>query len=74
MACPACGAKDVKSVVRCGKYRAHICMKHCYEGCEYFSDFGGSSIVHCFFRDKLIEKHKKDAAEQALQEYADSNK
>ncbi len=63
--CPACGEKGAGSMVRCGKYRAYICMKHCYEGCEYFSDFGGTSIVHCFFRECMIEKRK--AAERAAE-------
>lgn len=61
--CPACGRNDANSMVRCGKYRAYVCMKHCYNGCEYFTDFGGTSITHCVFRERMIEKRK--AAELA---------
>ena len=68
--CSVCGAENVQSLVRCGKYRAYICEKHCGEGCEYFSGFE-TSIVHCFFRDKLIEQRKIEAAKRALQEFVD---
>lgn len=61
--CPACGKDNACGMVRCGKYRAYICMKHCYNGCEYFTDFGGTSITHCVFRERMIEKRK--AAELA---------
>ncbi len=56
--CPACGAENPHSMVRCGKYRAYICEKHCGEGCEYFSGHK-TSITHCFFREKKIEEKKK---------------
>lgn len=73
MACPKCGEKHPNSMVRCGKFRAYICEKHCNEGCEYFSGFE-TTHVHCFFRDKQIEKRKREAAERSMQASRDENK
>lgn len=56
--CPECGAEDPHSMVRCGKYRAYICEKHCGEGCEYFSGHN-TSLSHCYFRERKIEERKK---------------
>lgn len=56
--CPACGAENPHSMVRCRKYRSYICERHCSEGCEYFSGYE-TSIVHCYFRERKKEEKKK---------------
>lgn len=63
MKCPKCGAEHPNAMVRCGIYRAYICEKHCGEGCEYFSGFE-TSVVHCYFRDRQIERRKQEAEKQ----------
>ena len=56
--CPACGAENPHSMVRCGQNKAYICEKHCREGCEHFSG-DQTSLSHCFFREKRIAERKK---------------
>lgn len=73
MECPKCGKKHPNSMVRCGKYRAYICEKHCGEGCEHFSGYE-TSCVHCYFRDKQIERHKREAEERSMQTLSEENK
>ncbi|MCM1275499.1 MAG: hypothetical protein NC299_09045 [Lachnospiraceae bacterium] len=55
MKCPVCG-KNVGAAVLCAKFRADVCQKHCFDGCEYFTDYGGTSVVRCTFRDRMLEK------------------
>lgn len=57
VSCPVCGTVNPHSTVRCGKYKGHICMKHCYEGCEFHFNTE-TSVVHCFYLDRQKEKKK----------------
>lgn len=70
--CPACGAANPHSTVRCGKYRAYICGEHC-KGCEFFSGYS-KPVVHCFYRDRLIEWEKRAAEEQKIHELREKYK
>lgn len=66
MNCPKCGA-DAHFTVKCGKYNAPICQTHCSEngGCEYFSGYE-TSLVHCFYRDRIIERWRAEAQELGI--------
>lgn len=55
--CAACGTENPHSTVKCGKYGAYICMKHCI-GCKYFSGTE-SPIWHCCFKEKKAEEEKR---------------
>lgn len=63
--CPVCGNKP-HFTVRCAKHGAPVCMAHCND-CEHFSGYE-TSVVHCFYRDKLIERQKREEAEKMLAE------
>ncbi len=53
MTCPICKKthKENGSWMRCPKYNAPVCEKHC-KNCEYHTDYGGTSVVHCTFLRK----------------------
>lgn len=53
------------SGVRCGIHQAYICGKHCYEDCEYFFH-NETSYVHCMFREKLLERRKRERCEASV--------
>lgn len=48
--CPICGNTllENKNWRGCSKYKTSVCEKHCKD-CEYYTDYGGTSIVDCTF-------------------------
>ncbi|MPM95772.1 hypothetical protein SDC9_142927 [bioreactor metagenome] len=54
--CPICNkeAKEVKSKVLCSRYGKLICMKHCFEGCNYMEE----NTSRCTYRFKRNEEKR----------------
>lgn len=50
--CPICGqtVTTVKAWVACPMMKTNVCMKHCFNKCEYLDE--GISLPKCRYREK----------------------
>ena len=50
--CPICGksVEEVMSWVHCPKYKALVCMAHCYQDCGQMSE--EISVMRCTFAEQ----------------------